>query len=222
MTRITLCGSTRFPLLFEEMNARLTLEGNLVYSVGFMGHQLNTGSLFGTKWDKTKEKLDAIHKSKIEWSDTIYVLNPLGYIGESTASEIDYAERRNKEIRYLDNEETSLRTLGGYFSSHFYSFVDRNQENILYYIKQMMDFLKTKGFSEDTVADGALKKGTVIHIVKDYFKGGNHGSLKDIYKDGKRYAIQEVLERIKSVSSAKDLQLTPELQKIIEASLSSN
>ena len=35
-------------------------------------------------------------------SDEIYVINPNGYIGESTKSEIEYAKRKNKKISYLE------------------------------------------------------------------------------------------------------------------------
>ena len=35
---ITLCGCTRFKDAFIEMQKRLTLEGNIVISVGLFGH----------------------------------------------------------------------------------------------------------------------------------------------------------------------------------------
>jgi hypothetical protein len=35
---ITLCGSTRFKEQFMEMQKKLTLEGNIVISVGLFGH----------------------------------------------------------------------------------------------------------------------------------------------------------------------------------------
>ena len=35
---ITLCGSTRFKNDFMEVQKRLTLEGNIVISVGLFGH----------------------------------------------------------------------------------------------------------------------------------------------------------------------------------------
>lgn len=35
---ITLCGSTRFKEQFFEAQKRLTLEGNIVISVGLFGH----------------------------------------------------------------------------------------------------------------------------------------------------------------------------------------
>lgn len=95
---ITLCGSTKFKELFIAEAKRLTLEGNIVISVGLFGHS-------GDKevWENNiKEMLDDIHKAKIRMSDAIYVINPNGYIGESTMNEIKYAYLLNKEITYLE------------------------------------------------------------------------------------------------------------------------
>ena len=103
---ITLCGSTRFKDEFLEVQKRLTLEGNIVISVGLFGHfgdsevweNMDEGTL-----TKTKAMLDDMHKRKIDMADEIYVINVGGYIGESTRSEIDYAIRHGKKVRYLEN-----------------------------------------------------------------------------------------------------------------------
>ena len=97
---ITLCGSTRFKEQFLEAQKRLTLEGNIVISVGLFGHSGDD-----EVWTEgTKEMLDDMHKRKIDMSDSIYVINPGGYIGSSTRSEIEYAKKNGKEVRYLENE----------------------------------------------------------------------------------------------------------------------
>ena len=36
-------------------------------------------------------------------SDKIYIINVVGYIGESTKSEIEYAKRKGKKISYLES-----------------------------------------------------------------------------------------------------------------------
>ena len=103
---VTLCGSTRFKDEFMEAQKRLTLEGNIVISVGLFGHSgdrevwenMDEGTL-----TKTKEMLDDMHKRKIDMADSIYVINVGGYIGESTRSEIDYAKDHGKKICYLEN-----------------------------------------------------------------------------------------------------------------------
>ena len=105
---ITLCGSTRFKNEFMEAQKRLTLEGNIVISVGLFGHagdaevweDMDEGTL-----TKTKEMLDDMHKRKIDIADEIYVINVGGYIGSSTRSEIDYAKATGKNIRYLEPRE---------------------------------------------------------------------------------------------------------------------
>ena len=95
---VTLCGSTRFKDAFMEAQKRLTLEGNIVISVGLFGH--SGDNEVWTEW--TKEMLDNMHKRKIDMSDGIYVINVGGYIGESTRSEIDYAIRNGKTVEYLE------------------------------------------------------------------------------------------------------------------------
>lgn len=102
---ITLCGSTRFKNEFMEVQKRLTLEGNIVISVGLFGHSgdnevwenMDEGTL-----TKTKEMLDDMHKRKIDMADEIFVINVGGYIGSSTRSEIEYAQATRKTVRYLE------------------------------------------------------------------------------------------------------------------------
>lgn len=97
---ITLCGSTRFKEQFLEAQKRLTLEGNIVISVGLFGHSGDE-----EVWTPgTKEMLDNMHKRKIDMADAIYVINPGGYIGESTRSEIEYAKANGKKVLYLENK----------------------------------------------------------------------------------------------------------------------
>ncbi len=98
---ITLCGSTRFRDAFMEAQKRLTLEGNIVISVGLFGHAGDD-----EVWKPgTKEMLDDMHKRKIDMADEIYVINVGGYIGESTRSEIEYARRNGKAVRFLEEDE---------------------------------------------------------------------------------------------------------------------
>jgi hypothetical protein len=51
-----------------------------------------------------KLALDELHKRKIDLADEILVLDVNGYIGDSTRSEITYAEAYNKPVRYLSQE----------------------------------------------------------------------------------------------------------------------
>lgn len=102
---ITLCGSTRFKNQLMEVQKQLTLEGNIVISVGLFGHSgdsevwenMDEGTLTATK-----AMLDDMHKAKIDMADEIFVINVGGYIGDSTRSEIEYAQAHGKFVRYLE------------------------------------------------------------------------------------------------------------------------
>lgn len=102
---ITLCGSTKFKKEFMEIQKKLTLEGNIVISVGLFGHSgdnevwesMDEGTL-----TETKQMLDDMHKEKINMSNEIFVINVGGYIGESTTKEIVHALITNKNVRFLE------------------------------------------------------------------------------------------------------------------------
>ena len=95
---ITLCGSTRFKDEFMRVQKELTLQGNIVISVGLFGHSGDD-----EVWsNNVKEMLDDMHKRKIDMSDEIFVINVGGYIGDSTKSEIEYAIKNDKKVNYLE------------------------------------------------------------------------------------------------------------------------
>ena len=97
---ITLCGSTRFKDAFMEAQKRLTLEGNIVISVGLFGHSGDD-----EVWTEgTKEMLDDMHKRKIDMADEVFIINVGGYIGTSTRSEIEYAKTHGKPVHYLEQQ----------------------------------------------------------------------------------------------------------------------
>lgn len=101
---ITLCGSTRFKDEFQEVQKRLTLEGNIVISVGLFGHSGDS-----EVWTEgTKAMLDDMHKRKIDMADEIFVINVGGYIGSSTKGEIEYAKSQGKAVRYYTDETTGF------------------------------------------------------------------------------------------------------------------
>ena len=95
---ITLCGSTKFKDEFLAAQKRLSLEGNIVISVGLFGHSGDT-----EVWtESTKAMLDEMHLRKIDLADEIFVINVGGYIGSSTRNEIEYALKTNKTVKYLE------------------------------------------------------------------------------------------------------------------------
>lgn len=100
---VCLCGSTRFYKQFQEANYRETIMGKIVLTVGFYPHASEEahGEQIGTDPDM-KAQLDVLHLQKIDMADEVFVVNPGGYIGESTRREIYYALARGKDIRYLE------------------------------------------------------------------------------------------------------------------------
>jgi len=103
-TVITLCGSSRFTKQMLIKQWELTKEGYIVMSWCALPDDYYQGD------DKThigdqegvKEFVDENHKRKIDISDEILVLNIDGYIEESTRSEIDYAVKMGKVVKYLE------------------------------------------------------------------------------------------------------------------------
>ncbi|MEU8199389.1 hypothetical protein AB0C10_36955 [Microbispora amethystogenes] len=92
---VALCGSTRFRDEFAAVNRDLTLQGVIVVAPGVFAHSGDPMT------DDDKTLLDDLHKRKIDLADEVFVVNPGGYVGESTRSEIAYAEERGKPVRYL-------------------------------------------------------------------------------------------------------------------------
>jgi hypothetical protein len=102
---ITLCGSTKFRDEFLDVQKRLTLQGNIIISVGLFGHSGDN-----EVWtENTKVMLDEMHLRKIDLADEIFVINKGGYIGASTRKEIDYASGKNKIVRYMEPPQENLR-----------------------------------------------------------------------------------------------------------------
>ena len=66
-------------------------------SVGLFGHSGDDEVLD----DGVKEMLDEMHLAKIDMADEIFVVNPSGYVGESTSREIAYARNQGKPVRSL-------------------------------------------------------------------------------------------------------------------------
>ncbi len=101
---ITLCGSTRFEAEFAKVNQRLTMEGCVVISLGmFSPPDLPDYDSTADSSD-LKRRLGSIHFQKIRMADEVYIVDPGGYVGESTRREIAYAESLGKTVRYLSRE----------------------------------------------------------------------------------------------------------------------
>ena len=77
----------------REVNRDLTLSGVIV---------LAPGEAEGVISAEQKTVLDALHLRKIDLADRVLVVNPGGYIGESTDREIAYARAAGKSVSFTD------------------------------------------------------------------------------------------------------------------------
>lgn len=96
---VCLCGSTRFT---DEMLVKQFLyRSRGILAIGWCAvpSSFHEGPHLGETMG-VKEKLDTVHKRIIDICDEVFVLNLNGYIGESTRSEIEYAESIGKPVLY--------------------------------------------------------------------------------------------------------------------------
>jgi len=82
-TIVCLCGSTRFMKRIREVGRDLTEAAQ----------------------PELKAMMDELHLRKIDLADEVFIVNVDGYIGESTAREIEYAKKQGKTVRFLEEEK---------------------------------------------------------------------------------------------------------------------
>jgi hypothetical protein len=104
---VCLCGSTRFWAQLAEANVRETAAGHIVLAPGCNLKTPHELWATPTQAEKLKPLLDDLHKQKIQLADEILVVNPGGYTGTSTRSEIAYAHALGKPIRYTHPTPTT-------------------------------------------------------------------------------------------------------------------
>lgn len=109
---VCLCGSTRFMEAFQAANLRETIAGRIVLSIGCNTKSDADLMILGELTPAAKAALDELHKRKIDLADEVLVLNVGGYIGESTRSEIAYAEAHEKPVRYLESRALASSASG--------------------------------------------------------------------------------------------------------------
>jgi hypothetical protein len=98
---VCICGSTRFEGEMRAANRDLTSAGAIVVAPGvFLRAEDHEADEFIT--DEQKTALGALHLRKIDLADRVLVVNPGGYIGESTSREIAYARATGKPISFTD------------------------------------------------------------------------------------------------------------------------
>jgi len=90
---VCICGSLRFVEEMRRANRDLSLTGVIVVA---------PGEATGVISDEQKAVLSVLHLRKIDLADRVLVVNPGGYIGESTSREIAYARATGRPVSFTD------------------------------------------------------------------------------------------------------------------------
>lgn len=98
---VCICGSTRFVEQMQVENRELTFAGVIVLAPGVF-HHAEARDVGASITTEQKVALDALHLRKIDLADRVLVVNPGGYIGESTRREIAYARATGKPVSFTD------------------------------------------------------------------------------------------------------------------------
>lgn len=88
---VCICGSARFVDEMRAVNRDLTFAGVIVVA---------PGEADGPVTDEQKTVLAALHLRKIDLADRVLVVNPGGYVGESTSREIGYSYATGKPVSF--------------------------------------------------------------------------------------------------------------------------
>lgn len=96
---VCICGSMRFATEMRRESARLTLADAIVLAPGETSLAAAETITRGQR-----AQLDVLHRHKIDLADRVAVVNPGGYVGESTRGEIDYARAAGKPISFTQPE----------------------------------------------------------------------------------------------------------------------
>ena len=99
-TVVCISGSTRFRDEIAAARAKLTLSGEIVVGPEML---VRSDPAYADLHDsEQKVMLDELHLRKIDLATYVYVVNPGGYIGDSTRREIEYALSNGKPVQYLE------------------------------------------------------------------------------------------------------------------------
>jgi nucleoside 2-deoxyribosyltransferase len=98
---VCICGSTRFVDEMSVANRDLTLAGAIVLAPGVF-LRVEDRDADASITPEQKASLDELHLRKIDLADRVLVVNPGGYVGESTSREIAYACATGKPVSFTD------------------------------------------------------------------------------------------------------------------------
>jgi hypothetical protein len=96
---IAIIGSSKFKDQQLGIAQRETLNGHVALLIGFW-HHVDKVPIS----DEQKARLDELTLYKVKIADTVIVVNPHGYIGQSTREQIAFAKANNKPVSYTGEE----------------------------------------------------------------------------------------------------------------------
>ncbi len=99
MKTVTICGSMKFAR--EMKSVAFALESVR----GFNVLQCTYNDANAPLTEAMLENLAKAHMRKIDMSDTVYVVDVNGYMGDSVKREIEYARQRGKEIAFYSEDD---------------------------------------------------------------------------------------------------------------------
>lgn len=88
---VCICGSARFVSERRAASCEMSCRGVIV---------LAPSETDQAPTPEQKAVLDDLHLRKIDLADRVVVVNPGGYVGESTRREIDYAQSAGKPVTF--------------------------------------------------------------------------------------------------------------------------
>jgi hypothetical protein len=91
---VCICGSARFVTEIRAANRELTFAGVIVVAPSEAGEAPSP---------EQRAVLDELHLRKIDLADRVLIVNPGGYVGESTRREIAYAQAAGKPIAFTES-----------------------------------------------------------------------------------------------------------------------
>jgi hypothetical protein len=162
---ITLCGSNRFEPWFHSWSLALGLSGHV--PIGLCSYPSNRGGVISPEvalGTEGKGILDETHKKKIDASDAIFVLNVFAYIGDSTMSEIKWAQKTGKKIFFLESFGKGCG-LSGY---HSVSYIKAQKAyNVPFGYVSPIDATQNDGVWDLLPPAGKLRTSIVDRLNKD-------------------------------------------------------
>ncbi|MFJ8752218.1 hypothetical protein ACIREO_23220 [Streptomyces sp. NPDC102441] len=90
---VCICGSSRFVDQMRTANRDLAFAGVIVVAP-VEADELIT--------NEQKTALGVLHLRRIDLADRVLVVNPGGYVGESTSREVAYAHATGKPVSFTD------------------------------------------------------------------------------------------------------------------------